>query len=53
MNKNKKSIRKTAKNTDNRCLYLQTSEKYICQVYDISYKTTYFQNHLRKVFKFL
>ncbi len=40
MNTIKKSLEKTAKNAHNRCLYLQTYEKWICQVYEtFSYKT--------------
>ncbi len=31
----KKSLIKTAKNAHNRCLYLQTYEKLICQVYEL------------------
>ncbi len=34
MNTIKKSHIKTAKNSHNRCLYLQTYEKLICQVYE-------------------
>ncbi len=40
MNTIKKSLIKTAKNAHNRCLYLQTCEQLICQVYEtFSYKT--------------
>ncbi len=40
MNTIKKSLIKTAKNAHSRCLYLQTYEKLICQVYETSsYKT--------------
>ncbi len=35
MNTIKKSLIKTAKNAHNRCLYLQTYEKWICQVYEL------------------
>ncbi len=50
MNNIKKSL--TAKNTHNRYLYLQTSEKLICQVYKTSsYKTiSYFRNKLMFTF---
>ncbi len=49
MNNIKKSL--TAKNTHNRCLYLQTSEKWICQVYETSfYKIIYFRNKLMFIF---
>ncbi len=35
MNTIKKSLIKTAKNAHNRCLYLQTYEKFIFQVYEL------------------
>ncbi len=35
MNTIKKKIIQTAKNAHNRCLYLQTYEKLICQVYEL------------------
>ncbi len=38
MNTIEKSLIKTAKNAHNRCLYLQTYEKWICQVYERVYK---------------
>ncbi len=36
MNNILKSLRKTAKNAHNGCLYKQTSKNWICQVYETS-----------------